>query len=107
MLRLTVRPVVETHPLGYCSAVPTVLRVGRYRVVLLLPPREHEPPHVHVHTADGEVVIELATTDVSQTVRSVAKMRTSDVVAAFRLVEEHAEYLHERWREYHGEVPDP
>jgi hypothetical protein len=82
--------------------VPTVLRVGRFRVVIFLPPREHEPPHVHVRTADGEVVIRLASADGPQTVRAVARMRAADVVTAFRIVEEHTEYLLDRWREYHG-----
>ena len=36
------------------------MRVGAYRVVIWLPPREHGPPHVHVQTTSGEVVIELA-----------------------------------------------
>src|SRR5439155_17759960 len=32
-------------------AMPTVLRVGPFRVIIFLPPREHRPPHVHVQTA--------------------------------------------------------
>ncbi|MBA3889648.1 MAG: hypothetical protein H0X64_03880 [Gemmatimonadaceae bacterium] len=47
-------------------------------------------------------MIELAGTDRPQAVRSVARMRASDVTAAFWIVEEHAEYLLKRWREYHG-----
>ena len=81
--------------------MPTVLQVGRFRIVIFLPPREHAPPHVHVRTTSGEVVIELAGTD-PQSVRSVARMRGSDVTAAFWIVEEHTEYLLKRWREYHG-----
>ena len=71
-------------------------------MLILLPPREHAPPHVHVWNADGEVVITLAVEDRPQTVRTVAGMRPADVTAAFWLVEEHTNYLLERWREFHG-----
>lgn len=82
--------------------MPTVLRVGGFRVVIYLPPREHAPPHVHVYNADGEVVILLATSaHAKQTVREVSGMRTDDVVQAFWIVEEHTEHLLERWRAYH------
>ncbi len=82
--------------------MPTVLRVDGFRIVIYLPPREHEPPHVHVWKAGGEVVIELATPRRRQTIRSVTHMRTLDVVKAFRIVEEHVEYLLDRWGDYHG-----
>ncbi|MGI8619736.1 MAG: DUF4160 domain-containing protein [Gemmatimonadaceae bacterium] len=81
--------------------MPTVLREGGFRVVIFLPPREHEPPHVHVRNAGGEVVIELATGKSPQTVREIAGMRTTDIMRAFWIVEEHTEYLLARWREYH------
>ncbi len=70
-------------------------------MVIYLPPREHEPPHVHVWKAGAEVVIALATPRRRQATRSVAQMRTVDVVKAFRIVEEHTEYLLARWRDYH------
>lgn len=82
--------------------MPTVLRSGGLRVLIYLPGREHEPPHVHIQNATGEVVIELAVAGRPQRVRNVAGMRANDVAAAFWLVEQHAEYLLERWREYHG-----
>lgn len=82
--------------------MPTVLRVGEFRVLIYLPPREHAPPHVHVWNADGEVVITLAVEGLPQRVRTAVGMRASDVTAAFWLVEEHTPYLLHRWREYHG-----
>jgi Domain of unknown function (DUF4160) len=82
--------------------VPTVLRVRGFRIVIYLPPREHEPPHVHVWKAEAEVVIELATPEANQTIREVAGMRAADVTQAFWIVEEHAELLLEHWRRYHG-----
>jgi hypothetical protein len=84
------------------SGVPTVLRIGGFRVVVFLPPREHGPPHVHVRNASGEVVIDLAMGDRRQSIRYVAGMRTADITRAFWLVEENTEYLLAKWREYHG-----
>lgn len=81
--------------------MPTVLRVGGFRVVIFLPPREHRPAHVHVRNARGEVVIELATPLQPQTIRSIAGMRTADVTRAFWIVEEHTDFLLARWREHH------
>lgn len=82
--------------------MPTVLRVAGFRIVIFLPPREHEPPHVHVTSADGEAIIELAGARRPQVLRAVVGMRTPDVVRAFRIVEEHTEFLLAKWRKYHG-----
>lgn len=82
--------------------MPTVLRIARFRVVIFLPPREHQPPHVHVRNAEGEVVIELRSPGTPQMIRDAVGMRNRDVVTAFRIVGAHTEYLLERWREYHG-----
>jgi len=82
--------------------VPTVLRVGAFHVIIFLPPREHAPPHVHVRTAGGEVVIELAVEGRMQSIRTVAGMRNREVAAAFRVVEEQAELLLACWRRYHA-----
>ena len=95
------RGFAETHQLGYSTFVPTILRVAGFRVVIFLPPREHAPPHVHVQTADGEVVIELAHGERPQQIRSVAGMRPPAVVRAYRIVEDHTEFLLTQWREYH------
>jgi hypothetical protein len=81
--------------------VPTVLRAGGFRVVIYLPPREHGPPHVHVRTADGAAVIMLARPGESPTVRSVARLRETDVKAAVDLVADHAAYLLACWRHLH------
>ena len=75
--------------------MPTVLRDGGFRVRILLPPREHGPPHVHV-------VIDLPDKDQSLGIRRIRQMRDVAVVAAFRLVEANVEMLLEQWRKYHG-----
>lgn len=84
--------------------MPTVLRIGGFRVVILLPPREHGPPHVHVQAAAGEVVIILPSPDERAVIRGVAGLGPAAVTRAYWIVEEHAEYLRNRWREFHGEV---
>ena len=82
--------------------MPTVLRDGGFRVRILLPPREHGPPHVHVHKAGSVVVIDLPDKDQSLGIRRIRQMRDVAVVAAFRLVEANVEMLLEQWRKYHG-----
>jgi hypothetical protein len=82
--------------------VPTVLRANGFRVVIYLPPREHEPPHVHVWKGEAEVVIELATADRPQAIRSHARMRAADVARAYWLVEDNTDHLLACWRRYHG-----
>ena len=57
--------------------------------------------HVHVWSAGGEVVIDLAVGTKPQTIRSVAGMRTADIAAAFHLVERHTAHLLQCWRKHH------
>ena len=78
--------------------MPIVLRSNAFRIVILLPPREHGPPHVHVRSPGGEVVIQLEPVHV----RTVHRMRSVDVLNAVRLVESHLPHLLAEWRRYHG-----
>lgn len=80
----------------------TILDANEFRACVLLPPREHGPPHVHVYTHGGEVVITLPNGDSPLAIRTIHAMKTTDVVAAFRLVEAHVLPLHAAWRKYHG-----
>lgn len=92
--------------------MPTVLRAPPFRVIILNPPREHGPPHVHIRkgfgVGEGEVVIALGVTGNGVTervsVREVYQMATRDVVAAVRLVEANLAQLREQWRALHGEA---
>lgn len=86
--------------------MPVVLRHAGFAVRILLPPREHGPPHVHVTKGGGEVIIELPARGDPQRIRGVFAMRNADVVAAFRIVEGHAELLMTHWRRHHGEPRD-
>lgn len=81
--------------------MPTVLQAEGFRVRILLPPREHPPAHVHITRGESEVVILLPMTEGPVAVRTVYRMRPSDVIAAVRLVEAHLEQLRAAWRKYH------
>lgn len=83
---------------AYLISTPVVLRLGGFRVYVLLPPREHGPAHVHVKNADGSCVIELATL----IVKKRRKMRDPDVVAAVWLVADRMAELLTAWSKYHG-----
>lgn len=78
--------------------MPIVLRVDGLDVVILLPPREHGPAHVHVRKAGDEVVIVLS----SLVVRKVEGMRSADVVTAVGIVANHRGELLTAWRKHHG-----
>ena len=79
--------------------MPVVLTVAGFQVRIYLPPREHEPPHVHVVKGSTEVVITL---DDPPAVRDVLGMSGREVAQAYRIVEAHWTMLLEAWRRYHG-----
>ena len=93
--------------------MPTISFESAFRVLILNPPREHGPAHVHVWLGRGkgatEVLIALGEPKHSEdawgpiSVREVRGMRDKDVVAAVRLVEAHRVLLRTRWREVHVE----
>lgn len=78
--------------------MPIVLRVDGFEVVILLPPREHGPAHVHVRKAGTEVAIVLS----SLKVRKVEGMRSADVVTAVGIIADHKVELLAAWRKHHG-----
>lgn len=83
--------------------MPTILRAGGFRVVIYGPPREHQPPHVHVeHGPAGLVVLRLATDTTPVKIWAVYNMKSRDVLRAYRLVERHHDLLMKAWRVMHG-----
>jgi len=83
--------------------LPTVIRSAGFAVRILLPPREHGPPHVHVVKAGAEVVIKLGRTDGPVKLLEVHGMKTRDVVRAVRLVKIWKADLLAIWTTIHGE----
>ncbi len=82
--------------------MPAILEQDGFKVMILLPPREHGPPHVHVRKAGGVVVIERPVGLRRVFVRKVFRMRYVDVLAAVRLVERNSNLLLTHWRAHHG-----
>jgi hypothetical protein len=83
---------------------PTVRVVDGFIFRILLPPREHGPPHVHVTRSGGVAVILLPTARRRVGIREVAGMRRADVVRAARPVEAHADTLLKAWRQHHDDA---
>lgn len=98
--------------LAYRPLVPTIVAAGAFRVLVLNPPREHGPAHVHVLKGRGggesEVLVNLGQADVpgaswqAISLREVRGMAAKDVIRAVRLVETHLAHLRQRWEEIHG-----
>jgi hypothetical protein len=84
--------------------MPTQLRVDGFRVLILFPPREHPPAHVHVVNADGLVVINLAQDELPQSIERVADMKPKDVAKAERIVAKHTAFLLDEFRRIHGKT---
>jgi hypothetical protein len=71
--------------------VPTLLRIGPYRFFFWSD--EHEPPHVHVESAQGRAVVELAVIEVRK-----ARGYTDQERAQIReIVVRHREAFLRRW----------
>jgi hypothetical protein len=76
--------------------MPTVLRLNGFRVVIRTD--DHGSPHVHVLYGGEWVAIYILTLGIKE----VLGMKTPDVKAAVRLVEENRDYLLAEWRRIHG-----
>lgn len=93
----------QNPSVGLVSQLPTVIRSGGFSVRILLPPREHGPPHVHVVRGGAEVVIRLGATGESVKLVEVHGMKASNVVRAVRLVGIWKDDLLATWEAIHGE----
>src|SRR3954451_23859206 len=82
--------------------MPTVLREAGFRVLVLFPPREHPPPHVHVVKGDGVAVMRLRAGTAAQLTHRVEGMTAADRRNAERIVRRHTEFLLREWRRIHG-----
>src|ERR1700733_841234 len=81
-------------------AMPTVLRLGSMRFQIYTR-NEHEPPHVHVHLPDGEVVVILEEAVQAVILRDAARnVRTVDVARILAIAEDHFETLIAVWSYY-------
>lgn len=82
--------------------MPTVFRSEGFIVLVLFPPREHGPAHVHVAKADEEVLINLPIHGQALSVRENRGMRDRDVARAMELVGERVADCIAKWEKIHG-----
>lgn len=76
---------------------------GSFRVYVYSPPREHQPPHVHVEcTRGGEVLVKLGDKNVAPTLWQNHHMSAADAHQALRIIETHQLRFLEEWRKLHG-----
>jgi hypothetical protein len=76
---------------------------GPFRVYVYSPPREHQPPHVHLEcTRGGEVLIRLGEEDTAPSLWQNHHMSTADARQALRIVEDHQLLFLAEWRRLHG-----
>lgn len=80
--------------------MPTVMRIGRYRLVIFL--NDHSPAHVHVVSGEGRAKIDLPGTDQAPMLVEVEAIGKADMRRIMAKVSEQQEYLIARWRELHG-----
>ncbi len=80
--------------------MPAILRIDGFVVRIFLPPREHEPPHVHVLKGGTEAVILID--EQRCDLREVHGMSDADILKAFRIVEANAGLLLREWGRLHG-----
>lgn len=90
------QPVVIPKQLGYSGDMLTVVQADGYAIRIY--PNDHEPPHVHVIRAGGEVKIALTPPAV---IRNEGLNRR-ELQRALELVEQHLERLLAEWRRLHG-----
>ena len=83
--------------------MPTVRRIDGFRLLILFPPREHGPAHVHVVKGDGLCKIELARGRHAQRTVAIDGMKAVDVRRAERIVREHTDTLLIEWEKIHDD----
>lgn len=77
--------------------MPTILRQDGFDVMIHTD--GHAPPHVHCYGANAVVVVELEPLRIRR-----RRGSDRDVRVAWKVVEQHREFLRQKWRELHGEV---
>ena len=82
--------------------MPTVLRIGGLRFVIW--PNDHDPPHVHVFSADAEAKIAIGSLGKRPRLLENRRMKRADLAVALRAVSEHQAMLFQKWSEIHGRL---
>lgn len=80
--------------------MPTVLRQLGFQIVVR--PRDHGPPHVHVLRAGEEVVILLGVEDTIPHLRENRGMSGRNIRKAMDIVTANNDKFSKEWRKIHG-----
>jgi hypothetical protein len=83
--------------------MPTVFARDGCRVLVLLPPREHRPAHVHVAKNDAELLVTLPLKGATLSIRENRGMSRSDVRQAFAMVADRVTECCLMWEKHHGQ----
>ena len=75
--------------------MPTVLQIDGFEVMIY--PNDHNPPHVHVFRAEGEVIINID----DSAVRDAWEVKGKDIRRAQQIVEQNRDFLMQKWDELH------
>jgi hypothetical protein len=74
-----------------------------FQVYVYSPPREHQPPHVHVESSNGgEVLVLLGDKKTPPSLWQNHHMSPPDAREALRIVDEHQQQFLAEWRRLHG-----
>ncbi len=77
--------------------MPTVARQNGFRVVMY--PDDHEPIHVHVKKADGEIKVNALTLEL---ILVKGKVSDRDIRKAVEIVAENQQLINQKWGELRG-----
>ena len=77
--------------------MPTVLRQDGFRFFFYS--NEHEPPHMHVSKAGGELRFILGSESEEPTYKILSPMKRNDIRRAFDIVKKQQEFLLSKWGE--------
>lgn len=78
--------------------MPTILDL--FGLLFLIYTREHQPPHVHVRSNDGEAKFKVPKEEV--TLIENRRMKPKDLKLAESILEANKEYEVEQWVKIHG-----
>lgn len=77
--------------------MPVIIRSSGFRFIIL--PGDHDPPHVHIRKAGGELIINLGIDGGEPWIRNVYRMTNRDIEAAFAIIEANNDLFLKRWKE--------
>ncbi len=80
--------------------MPTIIRKDGFQVVIWT--NDHEPMHVHVFKAEGELVVNLGDSESPVSVRDNYEMSGKNERKALNIVSENQTFLRSKWVEIYG-----